>query len=659
MADVVPFALKLLYRRQGPPLLEDPKGCREHLLKICPEEAAEIEAFVAAMELGIPQRLASAPSTTGIAGGLAESLVTERSVDPELAALVVEGWAGVLQKASAEARDSPTVPFNGPRQGPGPAPPTARAPSPTIADLPGSAEGWLDRGDALEPDAVAVLGGESVSKVECYRRALGLDPRLAEAWVNLGTSLSPETRVTVSGMEVDERSCYVRALEIAPDLVAGWMNLGEGLAVGERVRVGREEVTSVDCYQRALEVDEGIASAWLLLGLELGEADRAQVRGATLARRDCLLRALELDRSSAEAWAALGEVLGPEGRMHIDEEEVDRLSCYRRAVTIDPTDAVLWTDLGASIEGDQRVEAAGGKVDRRHCFLRALAIDPKLATAWSNLGESLGPDEVAEVGGISYAGLKCVLRALALDPQLPPAWIAAAAILRPEELLRFGERRFSRTDCLVQALELDGSSEEAWAELAAVLRSSETVVVGGQRLTREECRQRAGAWQPQGRAANAPPPAPSGPALAPSTREAVAQAEGGAQVSVAVRLAEEEPSGPFGDLEVAESLRMLYDQEGPGLLEDPARFRLLLLGLCPGDRRTVDALTIALEEGVPQRLRATSLLEGRFSGSDHEEALASLLGSRRGLGAEEAHWVLWSWGYAQDLPGFEVPGDPH
>ncbi len=663
MADVVPLALKLLYRQLGPVLLNDPKGCREHLLKICPEEAGEIEAVVAALELEIPQRLARTPDGR-IPPGLTSRLVTERGIAAPMADLVVRSWASALRpEGPAAGSGASKPPASAPRAPPAPlaplTPTRSSSPSPTLADLPGTATGWLDRGDALEPGGNALIGGEEVSKVECYRRALGLDPRMAEAWVNLGAALGGATGVTVAGQEVAERACYVRALELAPDLLPAWMNLGEALGPGERAKVGGSEVSSIDCYRRALAVDGRTPAAWLLLGLELGEADRADVGGNPLTRRDCLLRALELDRTSPDAWGALGEVLGAEGKVKVDEEEVDRLACYRKAVTLDPKDALYWTDLGASMEAeDGQVEVAGERVDRRTCFLRALAIDAGLPTAWSNLAEALGPDEVAEVGGTSFSGVKCVQKALTLDSRLPHAWITAAAILRPEELLRFGDRRYTRVDCLVQGLELDGTAEDAWADLAAVLGDSDTVVVGGQRLTREECARRAGGWHPSGRSqgpglprtsTSRPTPAPS--SLAPSGKEVP-------PVSVAVRLAEEEPAGPFGDLEVAEALQSLCTKEGNGLLEDPAKFRLLMLGLCPGDRVTIDALTVGLEEQVPQRLDAAAQLPGSSSGADHTSALASLLETKRGLKAEEARWVVWAWGYALELRGFEVPGDP-
>ncbi len=196
MADVVPFALKLLYRQLGPSLLNDPKGCREHLLKICPEEAGEIEAVVAALELEIPQLLAGTPDGR-IPPGLTSRLVTERGIAAPMADLVVRSWASVLRPdGPAVGSGAPKPPASAPRAPLAPlAPLTPRTPlsptrssppSPTLADLPGTATGWLDRGDALEPGGTALIGGEEVSKVECYRRALGLDPRMAEGWVNLG-----------------------------------------------------------------------------------------------------------------------------------------------------------------------------------------------------------------------------------------------------------------------------------------------------------------------------------------------------------------------------------------------------------------------------------------------------------------------------------------
>ncbi|AEF95692.1 tetratricopeptide repeat protein [Methanotorris igneus] len=104
----------------------------------------------------------------------------------------------------------------------------------------------------------------------------GYDPKAVE-WYNKGWDLQD------SGKYLEAIECYDKALEIEPDFVEAWNN--KGLALYELGRYSE----AIKCYDKALEIDPNFAVAWYNKGLALKAIGKYQEA------RKCFEKAYELD----------------------------------------------------------------------------------------------------------------------------------------------------------------------------------------------------------------------------------------------------------------------------------------------------------------------------------------------------------------------------
>ena len=288
----------------------------------------------------------------------------------------------------------------------------------------------------------------------CYSKAVEIDPRNADAWYNKGRALHSLGRYEEAlacyskALEIDPRcdsawynkgnvlhglsryeealACYSKAVEIDPRCADAWFNKGRTLE-----GLGRPE-EALACYSKAVEIDSRFAAAWFSKGRTLEGLGRPEEALA------CYSKALEIDPRCDSAWYNKGNVLHGLSRYE------EALACYSKAVEIDPRCADAWFNKGRTLEGLGRPEEALA------CFSKALEIDPRDAHAWTNKGVSL-----AALGRHEEA-LGCYSKALEIDPRYTTAWnhqgVSLAALGRHEEAL----------DCYSKALQIDPRYTTAW-----------------------------------------------------------------------------------------------------------------------------------------------------------------------------------------------------
>ena len=98
--------------------------------------------------------------------------------------------------------------------------------------------------------------------IECYDRALEINPNFVEAWNNKGNVLDE------LGRYEEAIECYDKALEINPNYAEAWNNKGVTLSMLRRY----EE--AIECFDRALEINPNYAKVWYNKGNVLGKLER-------------------------------------------------------------------------------------------------------------------------------------------------------------------------------------------------------------------------------------------------------------------------------------------------------------------------------------------------------------------------------------------------
>ncbi|MBE9186359.1 tetratricopeptide repeat protein [Microcoleus sp. LEGE 07076] len=200
--------------------------------------------------------------------------------------------------------------------------------------------------------------------IECYERALRIDPNYAAAHNNLGVVKQHSGRLT------EAIAHYKKALEINGNFAETASNLGSALAEAG------ETAEAIAQYQRALSLNPNCAEALINLGL-LREEEGNVGEACSLYEQ-----AIQVNPNCAAAYLNLGIALEKQGEE--TGANYDRaIANYERAIAIDPNYFDALHNLAyASIRL--------GRVDRAIAYYeRALALQPDLAATDLALGNWL------------------------------------------------------------------------------------------------------------------------------------------------------------------------------------------------------------------------------------------------------------------------------
>jgi tetratricopeptide (TPR) repeat protein len=99
--------------------------------------------------------------------------------------------------------------------------------------------------------------GKTEEALECYERALRLNPKDESGWTNKGNILYTLRRPS------EALECYERALALNSGLDRTWMNKGIALNA-----LGKNE-EALESYSRARQINPQLDQAWFLQGLTL------------------------------------------------------------------------------------------------------------------------------------------------------------------------------------------------------------------------------------------------------------------------------------------------------------------------------------------------------------------------------------------------------
>ena len=252
-----------------------------------------------------------------------------------------------------------------------------------------------------------------------YRQALEIDPNLAETASNLGSALADAGQTTEAIAE------YERALNLKPDCAEALINLG-------LLREGQGDVAeAVRCYEQAIQVNPNCAVAYVNLGIALEE--QGEEAGANYDRAIASYeRAIAIEPNCFDALQNLAYASIRQGRV------ADAIAYYDRAQALQPdlpqTDIAIGSWLSNQEHSDEALaycqqavqelpanaiarcnlaivlHKQGKIADAIACYQEALSLKPDYPEALNNLGKAF------EVAGKMAEAIDCYRRAIELKP---------------------------------------------------------------------------------------------------------------------------------------------------------------------------------------------------------------------------------------------------
>lgn len=167
---------------------------------------------------------------------------------------------------------------------------------------------WHDKGNQ------DLQVGRYASAIDCFDKALAINPKSALVWRDKGMALS-RSENRAAGIE-----CYTRSLELNRFDEIAWFNKGTSLQ-----RLGRP-AEAVACFDKALEIEPSDADIWCNKGFAL------QSLGRTAEELHCYEEALKRNSGHVEAWLNRGCTLAREGDLH------GAVECFDRVLALNPMD---------------------------------------------------------------------------------------------------------------------------------------------------------------------------------------------------------------------------------------------------------------------------------------------------------------------------------
>jgi len=203
---------------------------------------------------------------------------------------------------------------------------------------------------------------------------LGSAPVLenADYWISLGLELAKAGRLQ------EAIECFNKALEINPRESVAWFN--KGRALGELGRYDK----AIECYDAALKINERLVEAWINKGValdDLGRYDEAIV---------CYAEALDIQPREAMAWYNKGIALRNLGRY------TEAIECYDNALSSYPYFADAWKNKGfalAALSRDDEAAESNEKVDllESTCSYSPLPPGRTIASSTAKVAVKEGP----------------------------------------------------------------------------------------------------------------------------------------------------------------------------------------------------------------------------------------------------------------------------
>ncbi len=198
--------------------------------------------------------------------------------------------------------------------------------------------------------------GRAAEAVDCFRRAVALEPNLADAHFYLGSGLHALGDLDAA------RGAYRESLRLKPDFLEPRMNLGDLLQSQGQFH------EALACYDQAIQYNGNYALAWL------GRGNVHRVMRMFDAARADFEAAIRLAPEDPRAYNNLATMLQESSELSA------ALTLYRLALEREPRSAEILINIGSVLQVQGDMSAAADH------HQRALAIDPRQRRAHFNLG---------------------------------------------------------------------------------------------------------------------------------------------------------------------------------------------------------------------------------------------------------------------------------
>ena len=195
--------------------------------------------------------------------------------------------------------------------------------------------------------------------IDCYQRALALNPNYFEALYNLGEAFQSQGKVG------DAIGCYQRVLSLKPDYYIAYNNLGSALQDQGKLD------EAIACYQYVLSLNPDYYMAHTNLGNALKEQGKLDEAIA------CYQHALSLKPDYYITYNNLGSALQDQGKLD------EAIACYQHALSLKPDYYKALNNLGNALKEQGKLDEAIA------CYNRSLSLKPDYYIAYNNLGIAL------------------------------------------------------------------------------------------------------------------------------------------------------------------------------------------------------------------------------------------------------------------------------
>ena len=183
--------------------------------------------------------------------------------------------------------------------------------------------------------------GKYEKAIECFTKAIDLEPNDAFAWKGKGMAFSD------SGKYEEAVKCFDESTKLDPDDMDVWYRKGWALHY-----LGKYE-ESIKCYDEVIDLEPNNTGAWTCKGIMLDYLGKYEES------IKCYDEAIDQDPTNASIWFNKGSTLSRKSRMHtlhltdsgpsLSLEEANK--CYDEALKLDPTNMLAWLDKGTVLHG--------------------------------------------------------------------------------------------------------------------------------------------------------------------------------------------------------------------------------------------------------------------------------------------------------------------